>query len=89
MVKKYKISANIPKDKKGYTGRECPVCEEYFKVKGGTGLKTDMSYCPYCNHYGKADTFYTKDQIKYGVSILKKQVIKEFSRKIHNSLKKL
>lgn len=28
----------IPPDDKGYIGRECPECEQYFKITLGTGI---------------------------------------------------
>ena len=44
------FSIEIKPDKEGHTGRECPKCEKYFKIKFGTGLPdaTDC-HCPYCN----------------------------------------
>ena len=30
------FSIEIKPDKEGYTGRECPKCEKYFKIKFGT-----------------------------------------------------
>ena len=32
------FTVSIPADERGYTGRECPSCESYFKVRFGTGL---------------------------------------------------
>ncbi|MBN1365794.1 MAG: hypothetical protein JW976_13375 [Syntrophaceae bacterium] len=60
----------IESDKKGYIGRECPVCEKYFKIKFGTGLRgvTDC-YCPYCNHRDSQDKFGTKQQIEHLKSV--------------------
>ena len=41
----------IKEDSDGYTGRECPACEKYFKIKFGIGNETDVPcHCPYCNH---------------------------------------
>ncbi len=88
MNQKFKISVNLPKSKDGFHGRECPECEEYFKVKGGTGLETDMSYCPYCNHYGNADTFFTKEQIEYARSIATQQAMNHINKVLHNTLNK-
>ena len=56
------FSVDIKPDKEGYTGRECPECEKYFKIKFGTGLPdaTDC-HCPYCNHIDPQDHFLTKE----------------------------
>lgn len=63
------ISVSIPLDESGMVGRECLECEQYFKVKPGTGLDTDHCYCPYCEYEGNDDTFYTKAQIEYVRSV--------------------
>ena len=52
------FSVNIEADEAGYTGRECPKCEKYFKIKFGTGLpEATECHCPYCNHIGPQDEF--------------------------------
>ena len=64
------FSIPIEPDKEGYTGRECPECEKYFKIKYGTGLPDAVvCHCPYCNHIGPQDEFWTKQQIEYAQSI--------------------
>lgn len=64
------ISVTIEPDADGYTGRECPTCEKYFKIKFGTGLPGDPDcHCPYCNHTGPQKEFWTKQQIDYVQSI--------------------
>ena len=64
-------SVAIPPDEDGYTGRECPKCEKYFKIKFGTGLpKATDCHCPYCNHVGPQSEFFTKEQIEYAKSVL-------------------
>lgn len=64
-------SVDIKKDEEGYLGRECPECEKYFKIKPGTGIP-DFSdcYCPYCQHLGPQDHFWTKQQIEYARSFV-------------------
>ena len=34
------LVVKIEPDSDGYTGRECPACKKYFKVKGGTKSPT-------------------------------------------------
>lgn len=44
------FSVETKPDKEGYTNRECPKCEKYFKIKFGIGLTaTTDCHCPYCN----------------------------------------
>ena len=64
------FSISIKSDDEGYTGRECPECKKYFKIKFGTGLDGDPGcYCPYCYYHGPHDEFWTKQQIEYARSI--------------------
>lgn len=81
-----KISVSMQPDAEGYTGRECPECEKYFKIKFGTGLPGDPGcHCPYCNHYGPHDEFWTKQQIEYAKSV----VLNKISGDLLKSMKKL
>ena len=64
------VSVTISPDYDGYTGRECPNCERYFKVMLGTGLSdTTAMYCPYCQTNADSDQFFTKEQIAYAQSV--------------------
>jgi len=64
------LSVSIKPDPDGFTGRECPTCERYFKIKTGTGIPAlTTCHCPYCNHVGPHDEFWTKEQIKYAQSV--------------------
>lgn len=70
------MSIQIPKDSTGYFARECPKCEEVFKVMPGTGLTgTNHCYCPYCGHKGANDTFWTKEQLEYAKSVALNKVM--------------
>lgn len=66
---KMKVGVNLSPDEKGFTGRECPQCGEYFKVKFGTGLHGSSHCCPYCGFSGSQRAFDTKDQVEYAKSI--------------------
>jgi uncharacterized Zn finger protein (UPF0148 family) len=63
------IKVSLPTDENGMTGRECPECSSYFKIKGGTGLPTDNCLCPYCGYKANYSEFTTKEQIDYATSI--------------------
>lgn len=75
------FSIEIEPDKEGYTGRECPKCEKYFKIKFGTGLPdaTDC-HCPYCNHMEDQNSFFTKQQIEYVHSLVHKKVATDLTK---------
>lgn len=80
------FSVKIDPDEDGNIGRECPECEKYFKIKFGTGIPdaTDC-HCPYCNHIGPHDEFWTKEQIEYAQSV----ALNKISGDLLNSLKKM
>ena len=80
------VRVKLPRDERGMFGRECPACEKVFKVKPGTGLKSDNlpCHCPYCGHIAGQDHFYTKEQLKYAKSVAMRQFTDDF----HNELKK-
>jgi len=73
------ISVKIEPDADGYTGRECPACEKYFKIKFGTGLPGEPDcHCPYCSHTGPQQEFWTKQQIAYAQSVAMRQLSGQF-----------
>lgn len=80
------VSVDIKPDEEGYMGRECPECEKYFKIKPGTGIP-DFSdcYCPYCQHFGSQDEFWTKQQIEYAESV----VLNKISGDLIQTMKKM
>lgn len=81
-----RLSVPIKADADGFTGRECPTCERYFKIKFGTGIPgaTDC-HCPYCNHAGPHTEFWTKQQIAYAKSV----AVNKLSRHLLSRLKKM
>lgn len=73
------FSVTIKPDEDGYTGRECPTCEKYFKIKFGTGLSgANECHCPYCNHVGPQNEFWTKRQIEYAKSVALNKITGQF-----------
>jgi hypothetical protein len=76
MDKKIRMKISFPTDENGLTGRQCPSCEEYFKVKFGTGLQSENPcYCPYCRHQDDHLKFMTKEQNAYMESLILKETI--------------
>lgn len=84
----YNISVSIPVDEDGYTGRECPECETYFKVIFGTGLKgISDCICPYCGHKDDHKKFYTPDQIEYIRSVVQRRFFSEAQSMFRDAFK--
>ena len=71
-----RIRISIPRDGEGFTGRECPACDGFFKIEFGTGLETAgvPCHCPYCGHAAGHDQFWTKRQLKYAKSIARRRI---------------
>jgi len=80
------IKLSMPTDNKGLTGRECPVCKKYFKIKFGTGLKGPVPcHCPYCNYIAPHDQFWTEEQINYVKSVALNYVSNELLKTFKKS----
>jgi hypothetical protein len=88
MSEDFDVSVDIPVDEEGMLGRECLECEEYFKIKPGTGLDTTYCHCPYCDYEGEGDTFWTPEQIEYAQSIALNQVIDKHISPVFEKLRK-
>lgn len=84
------VSVTISPDHDGYTGRECPNCERYFKVMLGTGLSdTTVMHCPYCQTSADSDQFFTKEQVAYAQSVALGAFQAEILDKLHDSAKRM
>ena len=80
------FSVEIKRDDEGYLGRECPECDKYFKIKPGTGIPNlSDCYCPYCQHLGPQDHFWTKQQVEHAQSV----VLNQISGDLLKSMKKM
>jgi hypothetical protein len=86
---KKEVQIAFPTDEYGLTGRECPSCKGYFKVKFGTGLPTSHCICPYCGEKSDHDKFFTQAQIEYAQSIAIKEVLGPELKKLERSFKEL
>lgn len=88
-----KIKVSLPPDEHGFTGRECPRCHKYFKIKFRTGLSTSTCHCPYCGYTGNQREFDTKDQIAYAKSVAIREgmerMVEPELRKLERSFKEL
>jgi hypothetical protein len=74
----FRFSVTLPTDDRGMLGRRCPACDQYFKIKPGTGLPVDDCRCPYCEHPDPASEFATREQIKYVESV----GLNEYTRRV-------
>lgn len=83
------IKVRFPTDEHGLTGRECPSCRGYFKVKTGTGLPTSECICPYCGEKANHDQFFTQAQIEYAKSVAVREVLGPELRKLERTFKDL
>lgn len=83
------FSFSIPIDDEGFIGRECPSCQQYFKLRPGTGLPTKMCHCPYCEHEGDISGFATASQKEWAKSLAVKALVEPQLKKMTESLRTL
>lgn len=60
------FKVDIPVDDDGYFGRECPACEQHFRisVEDYDGLPDDLElWCVYCGHHDDRSEFITQQQL--------------------------
>ena len=90
MVDEIHMSINLPIDEEGMLGRQCPLCDTYFKIRLGTGIPDiETVACPYCGHQADFGEFHTPAQIEYATSIAVKRTVGPALRKLARSLKGL
>jgi hypothetical protein len=86
------IRVALPTDENGLTGRQCPACQRYFKLKFGTGLPVDTTHCPYCKEAANASEFLTPEQGEYAITAalpeINRRVISPMMRDFGKSLQR-
>jgi len=85
------IQVSLPTDEQGMVGRQCPSpeCDQYFKLKPGTGLPIQDCGCPYCGTRADASDFYTPGQLEYAESVAIKQVLEPMLRDFRRNIEAL
>lgn len=77
----------VPTDDKGFIGRACDNCKQYFKVYL-LNLK-DETYCPYCGTRCDKSSLLTSDQKKYATEAIKEEArayaVKELQKMFKNT----
>ena len=61
------FNVDIPIDEDGYFGRECPTCEQHFRIahEDYDGLPDDLRlWCVYCGHQDDHSDFMTQQQVE-------------------------
>lgn len=61
------FSVSIPIDEDGYLGRECPKCEQHFRINADDyeALPEETSlWCCYCGHQNDHSDFLTRQQLE-------------------------
>lgn len=80
---------DLPTDEAGFTGRECPECEQYFKVDPVSAVAVDNEnmFCVYCGHEGDPQTFLTPNQVEYVQEEAQRQAAKYMDDQLGKALK--
>jgi len=90
-IDKYSFSISIPEDKHGRVARKCPNSDcspGYFKIKPGTGITEEQAnvFCPYCKQVGDQSDFTSKEQVRYGKDIVKREAISGIQNMMKDAL---
>jgi hypothetical protein len=62
----YHVTVSVPSDEHGFFGRQCPACEQLFRVDGDDydALPDDVRlWCVYCGHHDEHSEFITAQQL--------------------------
>jgi hypothetical protein len=60
------FSVSIPVDEDGYLGRECPQCEQHYRIYADDyeALPDGINlWCTYCGHHAEHSEFFTQQQL--------------------------
>ncbi len=98
MSDEYQTSMSVPLDSDGFLRRECPTCEQEFKVfvhqeegdeADAQGASPGGYYCPYCAIQADPNAWFTKSQLEAAESQLMNEfvgpMLDEFKRSIESS----
>lgn len=84
------IRVELQTDENGLTGRQCPSCQRYFKLKFGTGLPIQTTHCPYCEKEADSSDYLTPEQREYvltaAIPEINRRVIRPMMRDLGTSL---
>lgn len=86
-----RLAVSMPSDEDGYLGRECPACEQHFRMATDDydALPDDLElWCVYCGHKDDHSDFMTQQQFDralraagdYGVQMVGKALDSAFGR---------
>jgi hypothetical protein len=88
----FNMPVQLPTDENGLTGRQCPSCRRYFKLKFGTGLPVEITHCPYCETEADGSEYLTPEQQEYALSValpeINRRVIAPMMRDFGKSLQR-
>jgi len=91
------VQISLPKDKEGMIGQECPqtYCEpKYFKIsmndlpdRVGSDLSNIQLFCPYCGTKAHMQTYRTKAQTDYAISLAHRRIVGEINNMFRGMIK--
>ncbi len=88
------IEMKIPLDNEGFLQRECPNCEQQFRLKPFEDTtegdaETEFYYCPYCYKSSSTDSWWTKEQLEYAQKLAFQQVVEPELRNLQHQIRSL
>lgn len=87
------LHVTLPLDADSFLRRECPECQQEFKVKvtqdEETARPMDKLFCPYCGISATLESWHTKAQAEYIQSRIATEIIDPQLNKIVEAFRKL
>ena len=85
----FTMQVSLKSDEKDFFGRECPKCQNYFKVKfkDKDEMMTGELFCPYCKAKDVSKNFFTQDQADYIKSLVWKEVAPILTKSLNKGSK--
>lgn len=83
-------SMSVPTDSDGFFRRECPGCEEQFKVPAvahDDWLTVDVWHCPLCGVAAGEDQWLTREQVEHAEALMVPLALQEVSRGLEEAFR--
>lgn len=75
------IPMEIRLDNDGLLRKECPICEQQFKVflEDDNAPEKEKYYCPICGIPSSPDSFFTKEQIEHAADLATNYMLEQLN----------
>lgn len=91
MINLVQIDMSITLDNDGLLRKECPVCEQQFKVFVEDNIDIDEGYyyCPVCGIPSSPNSFFTKEQIAHATDLAYSHMVEQINKSLGGLSRKM